>query len=67
MIRKQYKHLQQIPENFTKFQKGIKFNDDIRILVECGFDGFLIGEQFMREKDPGSKLKELINSYQNVS
>ena len=36
---------------------------DIRILVECGFDGFLIGEQFMSEKDPGSKLKELINSY----
>lgn len=54
----------QIPENFTKIsESGLNSIDDIRILVECGFDGFLIGEQFMREKDPGSKLKELINSY----
>ena len=54
----------QIPENFTKIsESGLNSIDDIRILLECGFDGFLIGEQFMREKDPGSKLKELINSY----
>ena len=54
----------QIPENFTKIsESGLNSINDLRILIECGFDGFLIGEQFMREKDPGSKLKELINSY----
>jgi indole-3-glycerol phosphate synthase len=30
------------------------------MLLKGGADAFLIGEAFMREADPGAKLKELI-------
>ncbi len=41
-------------------ESGIKTRTDIDDLMKVGYQGFLIGETFMKELDPGKKLKELI-------
>ena len=43
-------------------ESGIKSDHEIRLLQLAGYDGFLIGSSFMREKDPSKKLKEIIKS-----
>ena len=45
-------------------ESGISSSNEIKLLQSAGFDGFLIGSSFMREKDPSKKLKELIQSTQ---
>lgn len=49
-------------------ESGIRKRSDIEKLEELGYNGFLIGETLMREKDPGKKLKELLiaNSLRDV-
>jgi len=42
-------------------ESGIKTKEDILKLSDAGVDAFLIGETFMREENPGDKLKEFIN------
>ncbi|HEU4472723.1 MAG TPA: indole-3-glycerol phosphate synthase TrpC [Flavisolibacter sp.] len=39
-------------------ESGINHVDDVHYLKENGFDGFLIGEYFMRQEDPGRAFKE---------
>ncbi|RYE19918.1 MAG: indole-3-glycerol-phosphate synthase TrpC, partial [Sphingobacteriaceae bacterium] len=34
--------------------------ETIRQLKEAGFNGFLIGENFMKEADPGMAMKEFV-------
>ena len=42
-----------IPNSFMKIsESGISSHNEIKILKKHGYDGFLIGESFMREKDP---------------
>ncbi len=41
-------------------ESGIKTKADILKLSRAGVDAFLIGETFMREENPGDKLKEFI-------
>jgi indole-3-glycerol phosphate synthase len=41
-------------------ESGIKSPDDIRKFKNYGFDGFLIGENFMKEKDPGAAFREFV-------
>lgn len=41
-------------------ESGISHPDTVRALREVGFRGFLIGECFMKESDPGSALAEFI-------
>ena len=36
-------------------------SEELKRLIEFGYDGFLIGELFMRESDPGYELSKLIN------
>ena len=43
-------------------ESGIKSGQEIKLLQMAGFDGFLIGSSFMREKDPGKKLNQIIRS-----
>lgn len=40
-------------------ESGIKTPRDIEELMKAGYDGFLIGETLMKEKDIGKKLREL--------
>lgn len=50
-----------LPENSCKIsESGIKSHDDLIHLQSKGYDGFLIGETLMREKDLGLKLRELL-------
>jgi len=52
----------QIPVGQVKIsESGIRTAEDIVTLLAAGFDGFLIGEQFMKNADPGIACSTLIN------
>lgn len=54
--------VEQIPSHITCVsESGLETHDDLVKLKEAGFDGFLIGEAMMKEKDMGKKLKEFIS------
>ena len=49
----------QIPANIIKIaESGIDNINTIKIFAAAGFNGFLIGEKFMKEKDPGQAFTE---------
>lgn len=51
----------QIPENvFNIAESGIYNEEDFKFLKEKGFDGFLMGEYFMKSENPGNKFQEFI-------
>jgi indole-3-glycerol phosphate synthase len=51
-----------IPSRFLKISdSGISNPETIKELGEAGFDGFLIGENFMKESDPGKAMKEFVS------
>ena len=51
-----------IPIDFIKIsESGITKGEDIKILKSNGFQGFLIGENFMKTDNPGKCLKKFIN------
>lgn len=55
--------IQHIPQGFTKIsESGINKKEDIILLQSHGFDGFLIGEHFMKTENPGKSLQQFINS-----
>ena len=52
----------EIPDSFVKIsESGLYNSEELKRLIEFGYDGFLIGELFMRESDPGYELSKLIN------
>lgn len=52
----------QIPLNKLKIsESGIEDVETIRLLQQHGFKGFLMGEKFMKEKDPGAAFKTFID------
>ncbi len=51
-----------IDEAFLKVsESGIHSIDHIKMLKNAGFNGFLIGENFMKETDPGKAFEEFVN------
>jgi indole-3-glycerol phosphate synthase len=53
---------QQIPKEFVKVsESGISSVAAIKILRELGYQGFLIGETFMKTSNPGESAREFIN------
>lgn len=40
-------------------ESGINVVDDVKLMREFNVNAFLVGEAFMREKEPGEKLKQL--------
>lgn len=49
-----------LPEGLPRIsESGIRGVDDMRKLRLAGFDGFLIGECFMKESDPGKACSDL--------
>lgn len=46
-------------------ESGIYSVKDFKFLKEKGFDGFLMGEYFMRNENPGSAFGEFINTIKN--
>ena len=53
---------EQIPDDFVKVsESGISSVEAIKDLQTYGYQGFLIGENFMKTDDPGESAKEFIN------
>ena len=53
--------IKSIPQEFLKISESAISNPaTIRELKEAGFNGFLIGENFMKEADPGEAMKEFV-------
>ena len=51
-----------IPNDFVKIsESGLTSAYDIKLLKSHGFQGFLIGENFMKTENPGKSLEEFIN------
>lgn len=56
-----------IPNGFTKIsESGISTPESIIRLKSAGFDGFLIGENFMRTSDPGKTCMHFIQRINNL-
>jgi indole-3-glycerol phosphate synthase len=52
-----------IPDKFMKIsESGISTYKDILFLQKYGFKGFLVGESFMKTKNPGKSCKSFIDS-----
>ena len=50
-----------IPDGFIKIsESGISNSDTVKELKKHGFQGFLMGENFMKETDPGLACKKFI-------
>lgn len=51
----------QLPEDVLSVaESGIYSIEDFNFLTKKGFDGFLMGEYFMKHKNPGKKFEEFI-------
>lgn len=51
-----------IPNDFVKIsESGIATTNDVKLLRSHGFQGFLIGESFMKTDNPGKGLEQFIN------
>jgi len=59
---------EKIDNAFLKIaESGISSAENMQYLKQHGFDGFLIGEFFMKEKDPGQAFKKLVTALNLVS
>ncbi|MBX7147857.1 indole-3-glycerol phosphate synthase TrpC [bacterium] len=60
-LQTSYDLVKEFPQSFKRItESGLNTHDDCVKLMEAGYDGFLIGESLMREKDIGKKLREMI-------
>lgn len=56
-----YKLVEHIPSEFLKISESAISNPEtIKQLKKAGFNGFLIGENFMKKADPGAAMKEFV-------
>lgn len=46
-------------------ESGIYSIEDFKFLKEKGFDGFLMGEYFMRNENPGNNFEKFVNTIKN--
>ncbi|MCC8410696.1 indole-3-glycerol phosphate synthase TrpC [Mucilaginibacter sp. UR6-1] len=52
-----------IPDEFLKVSESAISNTEvIKDLKQAGFSGFLIGENFMKEADPGAAMREFVKN-----
>lgn len=57
----------QLPADMPKIsESGIRTIDDMLMLRNGGFDGFLIGENFMREENPGKACITFCDKYNSL-
>ncbi|HAS44531.1 MAG TPA: indole-3-glycerol phosphate synthase TrpC [Microscillaceae bacterium] len=56
-----------IPSDFVKIsESGLKTPEDIITLYKAGYQGFLIGETFMKTPDPGAACASLIQEIEKL-
>jgi indole-3-glycerol phosphate synthase len=52
-----------IPDEFVRIsESGIKTVEDLRLLRAAGYQGFLMGERFMKNGDPAKALQDFIKA-----
>ena len=60
-VNNSFQLIERLPAEGVKVsESGISDPDTIRQLRACGYQGFLIGETFLKEADPGLALKNFI-------
>ncbi len=58
---------EQIPADKIKIaESGINAVSSIRLFIENGFRGFLMGENFMKEQDPGAAFAKFVKELKSV-
>jgi indole-3-glycerol phosphate synthase len=61
-IERSLKMAAQIPADKIKVaESGISLAEDILLFRQNGYKGFLMGENFMKEKDPGLAFKNFVS------
>src|ERR1700744_5235545 len=56
-----YQLAEHIPDEFLKISESAISNPEtIKQLKKAGFNGFLIGENFMKQEDPGAAMREFV-------
>ncbi len=54
-----------LPDDMVKVaESGIRTVDEIMLFRDHGFRGFLMGEQFMKQPDPGAAFADFMKNYQ---
>jgi indole-3-glycerol phosphate synthase len=62
-LEQSVKLAEKIPDEFLKVsESGIDSPEDIIFLIQHGFDGFLIGESFMKSKNPAEAFAAFVES-----
>jgi len=62
-VENSYKLAEHIPAEFMKISESAISNPDtIKGLKKAGFNGFLIGENFMKQADPGAAMAEFVKA-----
>lgn len=60
-VKTSFKLVEHIPAEFLKVSESAISNPEtIRQLKLAGFHGFLIGENFMKQEDPGAAMREFV-------
>ena len=60
-VNKSFELIQKLPEEIVKVsESGISDPNTVTMLRQVGFRGFLMGEHFMKEEDPGLALETFI-------
>jgi indole-3-glycerol phosphate synthase len=60
-VETSYQLAQHIPAEFLKIsESAISDPETIKLLKRAGFNGFLIGENFMKQADPGAAMREFV-------
>jgi indole-3-glycerol phosphate synthase len=60
-VETSFKLAEHIPKEFLKISESAISNTDIiKELKKAGFNGFLIGENFMKQADPGLAMREFV-------
>ncbi|MBP5474452.1 MAG: indole-3-glycerol-phosphate synthase, partial [Bacteroidales bacterium] len=65
-VQNSFRLADKLPKNTCKVsESGISKSDTVAQLKKAGFNGFLIGENFMRSPDPGEALGLFIEDVKN--
>ena len=66
-IQTSFDLVNRIPNEFLKIsESAISAADTIQDLKEAGFNGFLIGENFMKTSDPGAAMRQFVRELISV-
>ncbi|MBC7759148.1 MAG: indole-3-glycerol phosphate synthase TrpC [Phormidesmis sp. FL-bin-119] len=63
-LQHSYDLVEHIPVEFLKIsESGLSDPKTIAELRSAGFDGFLVGENFMKQPDPGKAMREFVSGF----